>query len=207
MQVTDAKRRQRRKDDRPAEITRAAQAAFVENGFAAARMDDIAARAGVSKGLIYAYFPTKVALFESVLRANIVPVLSNIAEAVRADIQTPAREHIRLVVETVYRELVLTERRRLLHLVIAEGVRFPEITAYYYSEVITKGRDLMSSIIERGISRGEFARRGMEVYPEIIMAPALLAVLWSLLLADAAPVEMDKFMDVHVDLVLRALQL
>ena len=201
-----AARRKRRKDDRPREITRAAQAEFAEHGFAAARVAEIARRAGVSKGLVFVYFPTKAALFQAVVRGSIVPVIDGIGEAILADPDTPAPAQLRFVVDTFYREIVLTERRRILHLVIAEGAKFPELADHYYHETIEKGRALLSGIVERGIRRGEFARCGVETHPEIIMAPALLAALWALLFSAAAPLDAEAFKDLHLEMVLRALR-
>ena len=195
----------RRKEARPAEIVDAARAEFITKGFAAARIDDVAARAGVSKGLVYVYFPSKEALFEAVIRAAVVPILDTVAAMIEADAETPAPTQLRMMISTVYRELVLTERRRLLQLIIAEGSRFPEIARFYHAEMISKARALLRKVIERGVARGEFRPSTITDYPEIIAAPALIAAIWKLLFEPFEPVDTDAFMAAHLEAVLRML--
>ena len=197
--------RRRRKEARPHEIVDAARAEFVEKGFSAARIDDIAARAQVSKGLVYVYFPSKEALFEAVIRAAVVPVIDDVATMIEADHLTPAAVHVRMIVATLYRELVLTDRRRLLQLIIAEGSRFPGIARFYHAEMITKGRALLRAVIERGVARGEFRATSLSDYPEIVLAPALVAAIWKLLFEPFEPVDTDTYMAAHLDAALRAL--
>jgi AcrR family transcriptional regulator len=203
--VADSRRR-RSKETRAAEIVEAAREAFTEKGFAATRTDDIAARAGVSKGLIFVYFPTKEALFEAVVRSRILPVFDNVADALSSDRATPAPAQLRLVLETLYRELVYTDRKRLLHLIIAEGPRFPPIAEFYHREVLSKGRALLRTIIERGVARGEFKSTGLERHPEILIAPALVAALWILLFSDVEPLDLAAYFDLHVSATLGALK-
>lgn len=198
--------RRRRKEARPTEILEAARAAFIENGFAATRTDDIARRAGVSKGLVFVYFPTKEALFEAVVRAGILPIFDAVTDVLASDQTTPAPVQLRFVLETIYRELVQTDRKRLLHLVIAEGPRFPALTDFYYREVLSKGRGVLRTIIERGVSRGEFKSTGIEQHPEVVAAPALVAALWALLFASHEPLDVASFCDLHATMVLDALR-
>lgn len=204
--MPEPRKHQRRKEARPAEIIDAARATFIEQGFAAARVEDIAARAGVSKGTVYLYFPTKEALFEAVARATVLPVLDAVAAVLLADPTTPAPMQLRAILETIYRELVGTERRRLLHLIIAEGPRFPALTAFYHREILSKGRALLRGVIERGMARGEFRRDGLERHPEILVAPAIIAALWTLLFEAYEPLDVDSFRQVHLDLMLQALR-
>lgn len=197
--------KKRRKDARPGEIVEAARAEFVDRGFSAARIDAIAERAGVSKGLVYVYFPSKEALFEAVIRSAVVPVLDGAAALIAADPETPAPDQLRMVVGTAYRELVKTERRRLLHMIIAEGPRFPELARFYHGEVVSKGRALLRALIARGVARGEFRASALADYPEIVLAPALLAAMWKLLFEPFEPVDTDAFMAAHLDVMLRGL--
>jgi AcrR family transcriptional regulator len=203
--MTVSKRR-RRKEARPAEIIEAARATFIEHGFAAARTDDIAARAGVSKGLIYVYFPTKEALFEAVVRSNVLPIFEVATAALAADQTTPASAQLRLVIEMMYRELVGTDRRRILHLIISEGPRFPSLAQFYHREVISKGRALLRTIIERGVARGEFKPTGLEKHPEMLIAPAIVAALWTLLFASVEPLDVGGYLDLHLAMALDALR-
>lgn len=198
-------RRRRRKEARPSEIVDAARAEFIDKGFSAARIDDVARRAGVSKGLVYVYFPSKEALFEAVIRSAVAPVIGNLAAMLSADTITPASDQLRMLLSTLYRELVLTERRRLLQLIVAEGPRFPEIARFYYAEVVSRARGIMRTLIERGIARGEFRASTPLDYPEIVAAPALLAAVWKLLFEAYEPVDAERYMAAHLDMVLRGI--
>jgi AcrR family transcriptional regulator len=200
-----ARNRSRRKEARPSEIVDAARAEFIDKGFSAARIDDVALRAGVSKGLVYVYFPSKEALFEAVIQSAVAPVIGNVGAMLAADMTTPAPDQLRMILSTLYRELVLTERRRLLHLIIAEGPRFPEIAGFYHREVISPARAILRTLIERGIARGEFSASAPIDYPEIVVAPALLAAIWKLLLEPHEPIDAERYMAAHLDLVLRGL--
>lgn len=197
--------RQRRKEERPAEIVEAARAAFVDKGFQAARIEDIAKQAGVSKGLIYLYFPTKEALFEAVIGAAVSPILDGAAAVIAADKDTPAPQQLRMLIETVYREVVGTDRKRLLHMIIAEGPRFPEIARYYHREVVSKARGIMRALIERGVARGEFRKSALGDYPEIVIAPLMVAAIWSLLFEAYEPIDRVAYAEAHLDTMLRAL--
>ena len=199
--------RQRRKEARPAEIIEAARQEFVEKGYSATRIDDIAARAEVSKGLVYLYFSGKEALFEAVIRSTMVPVLDGVAAMIAADLSSPAPDQLRMMIRTVYREIVNTERRRLLHMIIAEGPRFPEIARFYHAEVIGKARGLLRTMIERGVARGEFRSSALTQFPEIVAAPALLAAIWKLLFEPYGPIDTDAYAEAHLDAVLRALEI
>lgn len=198
--------RRRRKEARPNEIVEAARATFVEHGFAATRVEAIARRAGVSKGTVYLYFPTKEALFEAVVRENVLPVLDRAAAMLAADTETPAPAQLRFLLETMYRELVGTERKRLLHLIVAEGPRFPWLSEFYHREFISRGTALMRGVIERGVARGEFVSNGLDRFPKIVVAPAIVAALYTILFAEHEPLDLDAYREVHLGAVLRALE-
>lgn len=197
--------RRRRKEARPGEIVDAARDEFVARGFSEARIDDIAARAGVSKGLVYVYFPSKEALFEAVIRSTVLPIIDQAAALIAADTQTPAPDQLRMAIGTFYRELVGTDRRRLIHMIIAEGPRFPEMTRFYHAEVLSKGKAALRVLIERGIARGEFRAGALARYPEILIGPALIAAVWKLLFELYEPIDLDAYMAAHIDTMLRAL--
>jgi AcrR family transcriptional regulator len=199
-------RRRRRKEARPAEIVEAARKCFVLNGFAATRIEDVARKAGVSKGTVYLYFDTKEALFDAVMRANVLPVIDSLIAAIRADETTPAPRQLEFIARTMYREIVGTDRRLLLHLVIAEGPRFPWLTDFYCREILSKGREVIRAVIERGEARGELSGNGLDRHPEMLMAPTIVAALFSLLFARLAPVDLDDYIETHLAMGLRALE-
>jgi AcrR family transcriptional regulator len=197
--------RRRRKDARPDEIIEAARAVFVERGFAAAKVDEIATRAGASKGTVYLYFPTKEALFEAVMRVNVLSVIEAAAAAINADETMPAPVQLRLVMETFYREFVATDRKKLMHLMIAEGPHFPALLEFYHRDVISRGMFLLTQLVERGMRRGEFTPHGMERHPKLILGPAILAGLYGSLFADRDPMDLEDYAQTHIASVLRAL--
>jgi AcrR family transcriptional regulator len=197
--------RKRRKDARPSEIVEAARLEFVARGFAASKVEEIAARAGVSKGTVYLYFPTKEALFEAVMRANVVPVIEGAAAMIATQSDVPAPVQLRFLLETMYRELVATDRRKLMHLIIAEGPHFPHLLEFYHREVVSRGMDIVRALVERGAARGEFDPRGMERHPKLIISPALLAALYANLFGACEPLDLEDYAQAHIASVMRAL--
>ena len=197
--------RRRRKEARAGEIVDAARDEFVARGFSEARIDDIAARAGVSKGLVYVYFPSKEALFEAVIRSTVLPIIDQAAALLAADRTTPAPDQFRMAIGTFYRELVGTDRRRLIHMIIAEGPRFPDMARFYHAEVLSKGKAALRALIERGVARGEFRAGALSRFPEILIGPALIAAVWKLLFEPYEPIDLDAYMEAHIDTMLSAL--
>lgn len=197
--------RRRRKEARAGEIVDAARDEFVARGFSEARIDDIAARAGVSKGLVYVYFPSKEALFEAVIRSTVLPIIDQAAALIAADRTTPAPDQFRMAIGTFYRELVGTDRRRLIHMIIAEGPRFPDMARFYHAEVLSKGKAALRALIERGVARGEFRAGALSRFPEILIGPALIAAVWKLLFEPYEPIDLDAYMEAHIDTMLSAL--
>lgn len=205
-EMQEAKRkRARRKDARPSEILEAARKCFVENGFAATRIGDVAKRAGVSAGTVYLYYEHKEALFEAVVRDQVLPIIDHVIAAIRADAVTPAPEQLRFIFQTMYRELVATDRRKLLHLIIAEGVRFPWLTEFYHREILSKGIALLTAVLKRGEERGEIRPGAVGGHPEMLVGPVILAALFTLLFAEHAPLDLDEYANSHIEFTLSAL--
>ncbi len=187
-------RRRRRKEARPKEILAAALTVFTERGFAATRVDDVASRAGVTKGTVYLYFPTKEELFKAVIRDALFPVIhaveQHIAEAAGS---TCAADLLRYIVQ-VFPSLAGTPAGAVIKLVIAEGGNFPDIASFYTTEVIRRMRKVLAAIIDGGVARGEF--RPVEA-PAAIMClfgPAALTLLWQHSFApyDDTPIDMES---------------
>lgn len=175
--MNDQPRWVRRKDARPSELTAAALDLFVEKGFAATRMEDIASRAGVSKGTLYLYFPTKDELFKAVIRDALLPVLAGAEQ--------------RLAVHAGSAEMLLRELIRawwisvgskpiggIPKLMVAEARNFPELAAFYYEEVISRGLNLMRAVLERGVVSGEFRQLDLETMPHVAFAPLIMFAIW-----------------------------
>jgi AcrR family transcriptional regulator len=200
-----ASRRQRDRETRESEILDAAFAEFAAHGYAATRLEDVARRAGVAKGLPNFYFASKEALFKAVLRRLVLPDWSAI-EARFEQSDGSIAASLRDLIAVVYERLVRNPRaHQLLRLLVAEGLRFPELTEFYYAELIERALALLRKLLARGVERGEIRPGPILDYPQAIMAPALMAVLWQLLFANLHPLEVARFFEAHIDLVLNGL--
>lgn len=194
----------RRKDERPAEIMSAALKEFSINGFAGTRLEDVASRAGISKGTIYLYFKSKEDLFEEVVRQRILPYLEQL-EAIGKNIEGNAGEILRQQLKIIYQQLVSTDTRYIPKLMIGEGNRFPHLAEFYFREVITRMHKLLRSVIERGVANGEFRPEALQWKPQAILSPALSAAMWRTVFEQFDPLDVDAFLDTHIDLLMRGL--
>lgn len=194
----------RRKEDRPQEIVAAALDVFAERGFAAARLDDVAARAGVSKGTLYLYFPSKEDLFKAVIRAAILPNLER-AERMIAEVPGPSFALLERLLAMVA-ELIATTRAAIIpKLVIAEAGNFPELAAFYHREVIQRGFGLLANLLARGVARGEFRPMNIDHAVCLIAAPLLMSAVWRSAFDAVAPLDVPALIAAHRDHLRRAL--
>ena len=166
----------RRKEDRPREIGAAALACFAERGFAASSLDEIAARAGVTKGTLYLYFRNKEELLEEVVRQAILPRIAVFEEAAQAD--DSAARQLERIVEAWQDFLATPYIGAIPKLIIAEAGNFPELCRFYFEEVIGRARRLIVGILRRGIERGEFRDIDPEAAFFSVVAPLLIAMIW-----------------------------
>src|SRR3954447_7438944 len=191
--------RAERAAERRQAIIDAALDEFVARGFTAARLDDVAKRAGVAKGTIYLHFKDKEALFQELIRSALVPLIGRLAAppppggSVRAALERFA--------QTFAEEVISTRRGDIVRLIVAEGPRFPSIADFYYREVVSRGMDAMRSMIELGISRGEIRQESLTRFPQIVVAPAIVAVIWHGLFGRHAPLDAVGMLRVHLDLI------
>jgi AcrR family transcriptional regulator len=166
----------RRKTARPAEILSAALASFAEHGFAATRLDDVAARAGVTKGTLYLYFDGKEELFKAVVRQELVPNLER-AEAMVAGSAAQSLDLLEQLVRTVAR-IIGSPLGAIPKLVLTEAGNFPDLARFYRDAVVDRGKALFRKVIERGIAAGELRPVDVDNTVTCILAPLLLAALW-----------------------------
>jgi len=199
------RRFQRRKEERPAEITQAALEAFAEHGYAATRVDEVAKRAGVSKGLLYLYFKTKEELFKAVIRSAIVPRIDALKIAIE-DTDLSAEEFFRGPFLEFVKKLPDSPARIVVRLMIAEGPKHPDLTEYYCEQVVSVGMEALRQLIRLGVNRGEFRESGLDEFPQILIAPALMSMIWKTLFQRHMPIDTDRFLDTHIELVLRAIK-
>jgi AcrR family transcriptional regulator len=180
-------------------IIEAALDEFVARGFAATRLDDVAKRAGVAKGTIYLHFEDKEALFRELIHTALVPLISRLA--VPPPSGGSVRDALDSFARTFVQEVIGTRRGDIVRLILAEGARFPSIADFYYREVVSRGIAGMQGLIELGIARGEIRERGLRRFPQILVAPAIVAVIWQGLFGEHAPLDAAAMFSVHLDLI------
>lgn len=158
-------------------ILDAALDVFASDGFAAARLDDIAARAGVAKGTVYLFFKDKQDLFEQVVRGAIEPVFADMAAMVETA-DAPFDALLAKMFELFQREIFATKKREIPRLILAEGRRFPGIAEFYHREMISPGLELMRRMARNAHARGEIASDALVRYPQLLFGPLLLSLIW-----------------------------
>jgi len=193
-------RYQRRKEDRPQEITEAAFLVFAEKGYATARVEEVAKRAGVSKGLLYLYFKTKEELFKAVIRSVVIR---------RVDALLVAVEETELSSEAFIRGPLLEFMKRVpgspiavvIRLLISEGQRHPDLVDYYWDNVVSKGLAAIAHFVQRGVDRGEFRDTAVTQLPQLVLAPMMLSMIWKILFAKRS-LDTDKLMETQIEMLL-----
>jgi len=205
-QLRQDRRWTRRKEARPAELISAALDLFVEKGFAATRLEDVAARAGVSKGTLYLYFPSKEELFKAVVRGGIVPAIER-AEKLSADHRGSASDLLRDMLSGWWSSVGNTRLGGIPKLMIAESGNFPDLAQFYYEEVISRGHRLVAAAIQRGIDCGEFMPVDVDYAMRLVIAPLWLLTVWrfSFDMCDKRRLDPQQYLDLHLDLMLRGL--
>ena len=191
--------RAERAAERRAAIVAAALDEFVARGFTATRLDDVAKAAGVAKGTIYLHFKDKEALFEELVRTAIVPVVARITTPPPAI--GSIRDALEMFANTFIEEVANTRRADIIRLIVAEGPRFPAIADFYYREVISRGLAAMRMLIEAAITRGEIKQPKLKDFPQIVVAPAIVAIIWKSLFERHSPLDAKAMLGVHLDLI------
>ncbi|MBS1794937.1 MAG: TetR/AcrR family transcriptional regulator [Acidobacteria bacterium] len=197
---------QRRKEARPDEIRKAALDCFAESGFAATRLDEIARRAGVTKGTLYLYFQSKEEIFKSVVREEVVRNIARV-EAIAADGEHSSAEILREMFSFWARIFLKTRVGAVPKLILAEGGNFPEISRFYLEEVIERGFRLIGGVLRRGIERGEFRAVNVDDAVKCIIAPAIFSILWkhSLEPHGGAKLDIESLFQTHFELIIHGL--
>ncbi len=202
-----SQRWQRRKEDRPAELLDAALCEFFEKGFAAARLEDIAARAGVSKGTVYLYFDSKEDMFEALVHAIPKANVEHV-RAIARDASIPADIVLERVL-TIVGGFLRDERMiKFPRLIISDGGRFPKLAETYKREVISRGVGILSSVIERGIAEGVFRPVDPERAAFAAISPLLFVAIWHTTFErfDDKPFEADAYVAQHIETFLRGIK-
>jgi AcrR family transcriptional regulator len=185
--------------DRREAILAAALDEFSARGFAGARLDDVARRAGVAKGTIYLYFRDKEALFQDLVRSVIGPLIARVEASTAVDL--PARLVAERIVDMFVREIYATRRKDVIRLIIAEGPRFPKIAEFYYREVISRVIAAVRGLLRRAAERGEIPAETLARFPQLLVAPGLVAIVWNGLFDRFEPLDVAALMRAHLDLL------
>jgi AcrR family transcriptional regulator len=203
-----AQRRARRKEARPGELLEAALALFVEKGFAATRVEEVAAHAGVSKGTLFLYFPSKEDLFKAVVRENLAGRFIE-WNAEFEQFTGDSAELVRYAMRSWWERIGMTPASGITKLVMSEAGTFPEIAAFYQQEVIGPGHALIRRILQRGVDRGEFRDLPLDYAVYSLIAPMIFLLMWKHSMAPCCPpahqLDPVSFIDTQVDLILRGM--
>ena len=196
---------QRRKEDRPAEITQAALAAFAEKGYAATKVDEVAKRAGVSKGLLYLYFKTKEDLFKAVIRSFLSPridaLISNIEET-----DLSAEEFLRGPFLAFARSLPKSPAKILVRLMIAEGPKHPDLVEWYWDNVVSRALHALRTLIEKGVDSGDFRESALNEFPQLLVTPVFFSMIFTIVFKQQMNLDTDRFIEAHMEIVLDSIK-
>ena len=183
--------------ERRSAILKAALDEFSERGFAAARLDDVARRAGVAKGTIYLYFKDKEALFQELVRFQIGPVVGALEAVLASDL--PLAVIVEHALDIFVREIYGTHRKQVLRLIISEGPRFPALAEFYYREVLAHILKAVRARLARAVERGEIAGDELVRFPQLLGAPGIVAIVWSGLFDRFEPLDVRAMMRAYFD--------
>ncbi|CAN7386441.1 TetR/AcrR family transcriptional regulator [Rhizobium sp. LjRoot30] len=185
-------------EQRKRDILDAAFAVFTERGFAATRIEDIAARAGIAKGTVYLHFADKEALFTGLVAGLASPVLAEIGALAIRDGLT-GRQAVTLLYDTFERLVLSTDRRHLIRLIISEGPTFPAIAEIYHRDVVSIGLKALQQVLSRAAERGELRAPAVAEVPQIIASPLILSIVWGSLFGRLEPLDTKKLFAAFLD--------
>lgn len=196
-------RREQQGSDKRELILAAALDEFSQNGFASARLDDVAKRANVAKGTIYLYFKDKETLFQELLRAQISPVMGMLetvlASGGKDAKSVPLREIAHRAADLFVEQVIATRRKDIVRLILTEGPRFPKLAEFYYREVISRGLAALRARAQRALKEGELKSDTLVRFPQLIVAPALTAIMWKSMFDKFEPLDAKALMKAHIE--------
>jgi AcrR family transcriptional regulator len=193
---------QAQKLQRLEQILDAAFQEFGAHGYEAARIDEVAREAGIAKGTIYLYFKGKDQLFRAVVRHLIQNPFPH-----AANLQGPSETILRELFTRMHTQVVRNEKARsIIRLLIAESGKFPQLADIYHREIIAPGLRALRQIVVRGVRRGEFRKTAAVEFPQLLVGPAIIAVVWRLLHGERHALDLEAYMKAHIDFVLSSLR-
>ncbi len=198
-------KRELQKEARRSAIIDAALEEFSAQGFTAAKLDDVAVRAGIGKGTIYLYFDSKESLFEEVVRRNMMPD-RELGETYLLSMEGSAAHVLATHFRHIYAFMKNDKVPPLLMMILGETARFPKLAQFFYEEMIRPSHELIHHIISKGIASGEFRADAGQIYTQLLFAPAMHSAIWNLTYGNLAPLDLDNYAETHIDFMLRALR-
>lgn len=199
-------RREARKEKRRTDIVNAALEVFSQVGFAAAKIEDVADAAGISKGTLYLYFESKEELFKGMIKAKMLPFFEE-AEAMNAVPSESAEDRLRALTRFFYSKVLDSDRRQIMRLIMAEGPNFPEITAFYHANILSRGQAMIQGALDYGVETGEFRKMEQHGILQNVMAGAIAASIWKEVFDQHDPIDLEAYNETHMDLILRGLKI
>lgn len=178
-------------------IIKAALDEFAENGFVAARIEDIARRAGVGKGTIYLQFKDKEALFEAIVRQEITPIVSAAASGLEPE--ETVRGFLKRVILPLFHDLHRSQRGAVIRLLIAEAARFPKLAELYFRMVVDPGLAVFGNLARRAVETGELKSPALLQFPQLFVAPAVIGLLWSGLFEGYCHLDVEGMLRAYFD--------
>jgi len=195
----------RRKEARPSEILDAALSLFVEKGYTATRLDEVARAAGISKGTLYLYYDNKEELFRSMVRELLIPHVEQF-EKQAAEFQGSAADLLKAMARTWWQNIGNTPLAGMPKLMIAEAANFPELARFYVEAVIGRGRKLVAGILQRGIDRGEFRQVDTDLAARLLLSSLVFAAIWNSSLASYdTPYSNIDYIELQIDMALNGI--
>jgi AcrR family transcriptional regulator len=208
MKLAPPTTRHRRKEARPQELLDAALALFVRKGFSAARSEEVAALAGVSKGTLYLYFPSKEELFKAVVRRNLSALIAE-GQQIADRFEGPSAQLLRLLMHTWWQRVGSTPAGGIFKIIVAEVRNFPELAQFYTDEVVVPAQRLIAGTLQRGIDRGEFRPVPLPEATHTLIAPLLFLALYQHSIGACAMMrpglKPEALIDAQIDLMLHGL--
>lgn len=201
-------KRERRKEARPGELLDAALDLFVEKGFAATRSEEVAARAGVSKGTLFLYFPSKEELFKAVVRENLSGRFGEWNQEFE-EFQGSTADMVRLCMRMWWERIGATRASGITKLMLSEARNFPELALFYQNEVIRPATELIRRILQRGVARGEFRPLDIDYAVFGIIAPMVFLIMMKHSLGACVPqdypLDPERYINAQVEALLEGL--
>lgn len=193
---------QRRADARPQEVLDAALVVFVERGYAATRLEEVAQRAGVAKATLYRYYENKLELFKAVVRNSLVAGFDELAQA-QSGKRLSARGRLVSLLTAFMERIAGSQLSGIPKLVIAEAGNLPEVARFYHDEVIVRARAAVTAALAEGVAAGEFRQVDADYAWRIVIAPLLFSIIWkhSFQAFDAQPIDFKRHLETQLDLL------